>query len=44
MRRPVLPRRGTDRLGNNIFFFPIHTGMTILYTGWQASMWFDSWV
>ncbi|NJP46210.1 dolichyl-phosphate-mannose--protein mannosyltransferase [Actinacidiphila epipremni] len=29
---------------NFIYFFPIYTGMTIPYTGWQARMWFDSWV
>ena len=29
---------------NFIYFFPIYTGMTIPYSGWQARMWFDSWV
>ncbi|SHL97271.1 dolichyl-phosphate-mannose--protein mannosyltransferase [Actinacidiphila paucisporea] len=29
---------------NFIYFFPIYTGTTIPYTGWQARMWFDSWV
>ncbi|MFI0719003.1 dolichyl-phosphate-mannose--protein mannosyltransferase [Streptomyces sp. NPDC021224] len=29
---------------NFIYFFPIYTGMTIPYTGWQSRMWFDSWV
>lgn len=29
---------------NFIYFFPIYTGMTIPYSGWQARMWFDSWI
>lgn len=29
---------------NFIYFFPIYTGRTIPYSGWQARMWFDTWV
>ncbi|MEU9151434.1 phospholipid carrier-dependent glycosyltransferase [Streptomyces sp. NPDC048417] len=29
---------------NFVYFFPIYTGQTIPYSGWQARMWLDSWV
>jgi len=29
---------------NFIYFFPIYTGTTIPYSGWQARMWLDSWI
>ena len=29
---------------NFIYFFPIYTGQTIPYSGWQARMWLDSWI
>ncbi|MET9906910.1 phospholipid carrier-dependent glycosyltransferase [Streptomyces sp. NPDC006476] len=29
---------------NFIYFFPIYTGLTIPYTGWQSRMWLDTWI
>jgi dolichyl-phosphate-mannose--protein O-mannosyl transferase len=29
---------------NFIYFFPIYTGQTIPYSGWQARMWFSTWI
>ncbi|MEV7321736.1 phospholipid carrier-dependent glycosyltransferase [Streptomyces sp. NPDC093970] len=29
---------------NFVYFFPIYTGQTIPYSGWQARMWLDTWM
>ncbi|MEU2772542.1 phospholipid carrier-dependent glycosyltransferase [Streptomyces sp. NPDC007162] len=29
---------------NFVYFFPIYTGQTIPYTGWQSRMWLDTWI
>ncbi|MER6460764.1 phospholipid carrier-dependent glycosyltransferase [Streptomyces sp. NPDC001228] len=29
---------------NFVYFFPIYTGRTIPYAGWQARMWLDTWI
>ncbi|MFD5540000.1 dolichyl-phosphate-mannose--protein mannosyltransferase [Streptomyces sp. NPDC127079] len=29
---------------NFVYFFPIYTGRTIPYTGWQSRMWLDTWI
>ncbi|MEU1336741.1 phospholipid carrier-dependent glycosyltransferase [Streptomyces sp. NPDC005827] len=29
---------------NFVYFYPIYTGQTIPYSGWQSRMWLDTWV
>ena len=29
---------------NFIYFFPLYTGQTIPYSGWQSRMWLDTWI
>ncbi|GGM94651.1 dolichyl-phosphate-mannose--protein mannosyltransferase [Streptomyces fuscichromogenes] len=29
---------------NFVYFYPIYTGQTIPYSGWQARMWLDTWI
>ena len=29
---------------NFVYFFPVYTGQTIPYSGWQARMWLDTWI